>query len=158
MGRFIFEKPQFTDKTPEEKLKQVEDYLWRLTEELEHLPDEAVNGTASGDAVIEQGYIKNGFYRKWKNGTVECWLSKDFVIDSANKYSADYPSLFITPPRVQATLETGDGTNDHSLCLVAYGKGTTVSTPAYRVYAPYYNLSVEGQKITIHFYCIGRWQ
>ena len=167
MAKYLFERPNFTD------IASAKDYLWRLVEALEHLPDEestttnnitntTINTVDLTDEIVEVGTNDGWSYRKWKNGTAECWISKEYTVDSTNLYSADYPSsLFVGAPKVQMTLDTGDSAGEHSLWMLSFGKGTSSKTPKVKVRSPYYYPNDEqyivGQSFTIHYYAIGRW-
>ncbi len=70
--------------------------------------------------VIEQGTSGIWEYRKWSDGTAECWgISSDHTVSTSNAYGSNYyasletlnfPSgLFITKPEANIALQGGDG-------------------------------------------------
>lgn len=130
---------------------------------------EASTGTSQStveDVVIEEGGTgaNNSWnYRKWANGTLECWGR--FYITSMNinrtagqlKYAAvsitdaNYPVAFSTYPTVSIT---GQVTNGNGWVVGNNSNYSETTVGGLFAYAP---TSQTGVGVTVNIYAIGRW-
>ena len=122
--------------------------------------------TGGCDAIVSQGETDGWSWRKYANGTAECWrrvrnAARDVNTQFGSMYYAEcdelvFPFGFYTAPVVNATVESGT-----SLILISWqgtdGNGTTTATkPAsYRVIRP---TAATGVSFTIAYHAIGRWK
>lgn len=122
-----------------------------------------INGS---DVIISQGLTGGWYWRKYANGTAECWRrvkneSRDVSTAFGSMYYAncdevEFPFSFYSAPTVNATIESGT-----ALLLLSWqgtdGNGTTTATkPAsYRVMRP---TTITGASFTIAYHAIGRWK
>ena len=112
-------------------------------------------------SIVEQGTSGNWTYRKWSDGTAECWGAFTFNTGTFSawgqtyvgqtKFQATYPTgLFLETPVSTMTLEsplsavllnsvtsTAEGSSkDHTQSVVAWrGTSAGAATPTVRVYA-----------------------
>ena len=165
MAKYLFERPNFTD------IESAKNYLWRLVEALEHLPDNNDSEYEVVNEVIEEANFQNGFYRKWKDGVAEMWVTKTVTIGNCSKwggnasfiYASDndfgceyYTGLFKSVPRVQVSVQKdSDGTTGKpSVFLATVSQGTENSSPTYK----FLGLSDNMGTATIEIYATGRWK
>ena len=122
-----------------------------------------INGS---DVIISQGLTDGWYWRKYADGTAECWrrvknASRDISTQFGSMYygncdEVEFPFSFYSAPIVNATVESGT-----ALILMSWqgtdGNGTTTATkPAsYRVIRP---TSTTGASFTIAYHAIGRWK
>ena len=117
------------------------------------------------DAIISQGTTDGWQWRKYANGTAECWrrVSQKVNIETewgsvyyGNCEEVNFPFAFYSAPIVNATVESGYG-----MWLMAWtgsdSAGTTLATkPAsLRVVRP---TAVTEASIIIAYHAIGRWK
>lgn len=117
------------------------------------------------DAIVEQGTKDNWYYRKYANGTAECWRRVSQTVDIETEWGSVYygnceevtfPFSFYSAPIVNATVESGYG-----MWLMAWtgtaSSGTTLANkPAsLRVARP---TAVTAASIIIAYHAIGRWK
>ena len=174
MAKYLFERPNFTD------IDSAKDYLWRLVETLEHLPDEkstttsnisntTINNVELNDEIIEVGTSGAWDYRKWSSGIAECWCSytvsptwseyftakwstQDVIFYITGAYNVSYPTNFFNAvPKLQITAE---GSSGATLWLITKSRGTSASSPECRVASA----SNNNTSVTFNFYATGRWQ
>lgn len=113
------------------------------------------------DFVIEQGTSGNWEYRKWNNGTAECWLVNNLYLTGITpvaymngsayySYATAYlPFAFQTQPRIVAEGNLGTGMG---FVNVSSSRGT-------RNFTVYVTGNQESADITIHAMTVtGRWQ
>lgn len=118
------------------------------------------------DAIISEGETDGWSWRKYANGTAECWrrvknAARDINTQFGSMYYANcdevtFPFGFYTAPVVNATVESGT-----ALILMTWqgtdGNGTTTATKpsSYRVMRP---TTITGAAFTIAYHAIGRWK
>lgn len=117
------------------------------------------------DSIIEQGTKDNWFYRKYANGTAECWRRATQTVDIETAWGSifygnceevEFPFSFYSAPIVNATVESG-----YALWLMSWtgeaSAGTTLANkPAsLRVARP---TAVTGANIIVAYHAIGRWK
>lgn len=77
----------------------------------------SINRTTINDFVIEEGVSGIWSYRKWNNGTAECWCVYSGKVSTSNSMSGvyysdataiDYPPIFLSPP----TYTVSGGSNN----------------------------------------------
>lgn len=111
------------------------------------------------DAVTEQGVTDNWYWRKFANGTAECWRrvaqTKAITATWSSMYIADcdevtFPFEFVNNPIVSTSVESG-----WSLILVSQGNISSTKPANLRV-ARYG--SAESVSFTIAYHAIGRWK
>jgi hypothetical protein len=117
------------------------------------------------DAIVEQGTKDNWYYRKYANGTAECWRRVSQTVDINTEWGSvyygnceevEFPFSFYTAPIVNATVESG-----YALWLMSWTGSASVGTtlankPAsLRVARP---TAVTGANIIIAYHAIGRWK
>lgn len=113
------------------------------------------------DFVIEQGTSGNWEYRKWNNGTAECWLVNNLYLTGTTpvaymngsayySYATVYlPLAFQTRPRIVAEGNLGTG----------MGFVNVSSSAGTRNFTVYVTGNQESADITIHAMTVtGRWQ
>ena len=120
---------------------------------------------AGADAVIDQGLTDGWYWRKFANGTAECWRRVSQTVDITNEFGSvfygnceevAFPFSFYSAPVVNATVESG-----WVLWLASWAgtdqSGATLATkPAsLRVVRP---SAQTGADITIAYHAIGRWK
>lgn len=114
--------------------------------------DELASVSSPADYVIDQGVTDDGWtFRKWNNGTYECWISK---ADVTNSTPFTYPIEFAALPII--TL--------NALASSTYQRLINFSSPTVNGFTPvvgYWNnggtLNIGGT-VTVHCYVIGRWK
>lgn len=114
------------------------------------------------NVVIEQGTSGEWHYRKWLDGTAECWGRRRVSVNMSTAWGSiyyglvdavDFPSeLFTDAPMCQVTPEFG-GTLQAAWWAVA-GKATMTSAPALMFCRPL----VEEASYDILYYAIGNWK
>lgn len=129
----------------------------------EYKPWKVINGA---DVIISQGLTDGWYWRKYADGTAECWrrvknAARDVNTQFGSMYYANcdevtFPFAFYSAPVVIATVESGT-----ALSLLSWqgtdSNGTTTATkPAsYRVIRP---TTITGASFTIAYHAIGRWK
>lgn len=118
------------------------------------------------DFVIEEGTSGIWKFRKWKNGTAECWgkIRKSvsgFVNWGGMKTSYNdpipaiqFPFVFKEPPIVTAT-PVYDGFNDYWLSTHTPGRTTVSATPPMEVVSP---VSCDSIYVCVSVYVIGQYR
>jgi hypothetical protein len=96
------------------------------------------------NVVIEQGTENGCHYRKWLDGTAECWARRTLDVDIDAQWGAIYygmvdgfafpKGLFISAPICQATVEPGS--SSQVAWVATSGKATSESAPAVLVCCP----------------------
>lgn len=122
----------------------------------------AVDGS---DVIIDQGTTDGWYWRKYANGSAECWRRVSQTVDInvewgsifyGNCEEINFPFSFYSPPIVNATVESG-----YALWIMSWtgtaSNGTTVTNkPAsLRVARP---AAVTGVSIIVAYHAIGRWK
>ena len=117
------------------------------------------------DAIISQGETDGWYWRKYANGTAECWRRVSQTVDIETEWGSifygnceevTFPFSFYSAPIVNATVESGYG-----MWLMAWtgtaSSGTTLANkPAsLRVARP---TAVTAASIIIAYHAIGRWK
>lgn len=96
---------------------------------------------AAGDSVIEYGTSGAWTYRKWYNGTYECWTRRtiSLAIDAAwgqvfykGITALNYPVTFAQSPYEYVNADGGDG----YFWIGGNGRPTTTQTGTYSLYRP----------------------
>ena len=112
--------------------------------------------------VIEQGTTGNWHYRKWLDGTAECWGRRVVEVDVSEAWGAIFygsisntaypPGLFVDPPMCQVTAELG------SMSQVAWiatsGRSTKDYTPSLFICRP----AKDQAGLNILYYAFGKWK
>jgi hypothetical protein len=129
------------------------------------LHSENVVGPVSQDAgkvtgaVVQSGSGPGGHFRRFADGTQECWVvSPEVVADtqvgsryiSADGWEWDFPAEFISTPTIHATARRWTGPHAHGAMIGSGGFGVNgcrllLST------------EFEGSSGFLHGYAIGRW-
>lgn len=118
------------------------------------------------DSIISQGLTDGWYWRKYANGTAECWRrvkneKKDITTPFGSMFYAncdevDFPFSFYSAPVVIATVESGTALSLLSWQGTDANGTTTASKPAsYRVIRP---TQISGASFTIAYHAIGRWK
>ena len=117
------------------------------------------------DVIISQGTTDNWYWRKYANGTAECWRRVTQTVDITTEWGSifygnceevEFPFDFYSAPIVTATVESG-----YALWLMSWtgtaSAGTTLANkPAsLRVARP---TAVTGASIIVAYHAIGRWK
>lgn len=117
------------------------------------------------DTIIDHGTTDGWYWRKYANGTAECWRRVSQTVDINTEWGSvfygnceevTFPFNFYSAPVVNANVESGYG-----MWLMAWtgteSAGTTLATkPAsLRVARP---TAVTGASIIIAYHAIGRWK
>ena len=114
--------------------------------------------------IIEVGSNSNGNYRKWSDGTLECWGKKDLgtinidsnyggygVVYVSSSYTVTWPVTFASINHSNVTVRGNTTT---------YGYFTNLVPPT--VASQTFSLSrfspLTSQSIAVGFYAIGRWE
>lgn len=110
--------------------------------------------------VVEQGTDGRWAYRKWSDGTAECWQwTASASIQTSRTYGNGYykehsdtfafPSgLFTSAPTTEITVESNGG-------LMYFAVKTTNLS---RVEGYYASVANETRTVYTHIYCIGKWK
>lgn len=118
-----------------------------------------LNGNALKDFVVDQGTSGAWTYRKWNNGTAECWgtlngtLSPYTTINGFSAYegSVSFPSrLFTAVPNVQFQPYIGNG-----FAIPARG---VISTATQCKWVALSNVSAANTAVKIDVFAIGKWK
>lgn len=112
-------------------------------------------------SIVEQGTSGNWTYRKWSDGTAECWI-RDAVneVNFSTKYGNGYyasqltyafpTNIFVSVPMVQVSMQDGGGYGSwFSLAGV-----TNTSLHGY----PYATTQASNINCAIYIYAIGKWK
>jgi hypothetical protein len=110
-------------------------------------------------AVVQSGSGPGGHFRRFADGTQECWVvSPELVADtlvgsryiSADGWEWDFPAEFISTPTVHATARRWTGAHAH---------GAMIGSGSFGVNGCRLLLSTEfeGNSGFLHGYAIGRW-
>ena len=128
---------------------------------------EQVGGSAT---ITESGTSGIWSYRKWSDGTAECWGNKTFTIDfSTTTWGGMYTSgaisgsnitfptsLFVDTPNIQASLLTR---STGGILMAPGGTGTNVASKTQTgVYEICRGTSLSGVGFTICYNAKGRWK
>lgn len=122
-----------------------------------------LDGILKTDMVVEEGTSGIWTYRKWSNGTAECWgtytytSSASYVWVSPLYYSdliprIAYPFTFAERPLEFASIDTT--TNATWLYKESTGTNTTTQTAEYR---PIKVNAFNSNTFYMRFYVIGKW-
>ena len=127
------------------------DFNFNVPVSIEHNP--------IADFVIEQGYYGTGwYYRKWNNGTYECWGTIKSSITSIESLfggnvchgSISFPTVFIQAPVVNYTIHGNTG-------YEFAGKGY-IGTGSFIWYALSNASYAVGNTVNVHCHVIGKWK
>ena len=124
----------------------------------------AVCGT---DSVESSGTITTSagitwHYKKWFNGTAECWARRNVTVDTTGQWGSLYsggisstplPFTFLEPPVCTVTVEKG--TTDHFFFVGSNGQATTAATPSILVFRP---ASSTGVNVNVLYSVHGKWK
>lgn len=177
--------PKIDAPTEQGQISQIKSYLYQLVQQLQWAL-ENLNKSNNTDiaqtmarsqsssnqvaallqnetnVVIKQGTIGDWYYRKWLNGTAECWARRSLSVNIKDSWGAIYygmvdnfafPSeLFISAPICQATVEFGSSTQ--VAWLATSGKATKDLAPAVLVCSP---VTAEAG-FDILYHAIGSWK
>ena len=108
-------------------------------------------------SIVEHGTTATFTYRKWSDGTSECWGNIGIANTSNGAYSGNFPSgLFIDYPTVSVTNWYGkqsDTNRGARNCIVTDGSNSTQLNVYFRKadgtnYTGYFGISI---------HAIGRW-
>lgn len=117
------------------------------------------------DAIVSQGTTDGWSWRKYANGTAECWRRVSQTVNIQTEWGSifygncedvEFPFSFYSAPIVNATVESG-----YALWLMSWtgsaSSGTSLANkPAsLRVASP---TAVEGASIIVAYHAIGRWK
>ena len=111
------------------------------------------------DYIIESGHYGTGwYYRKWKNGTYECWGRIRSVITAVNSLlggsvcygSVSFPTTFIETPVVNYTIY---GNSGYEFC----GK-SSITQGSFTWYALSNATYAVNNVMTVTTHVIGRWK
>lgn len=118
------------------------------------------------DAVVESGTAtKSGVtwhYKKWFDGTAECWAKRSADVDITGQWgslysgsisSISFPFSFIESPVCTMTAERG--TTEHNFFVGSYGQATTTTAPSILIFRP---ASGTGININVLYRVNGRWK
>lgn len=109
-------------------------------------------------SIVAQGSTSTFRYRKWSDGTAECWGKIGIASTSNGLYSGNFPGgLFVDAPIVSVTNwfgQTSDANRNARNCIVTDGSNASQLNVYFRkadgsVYSGYFG-------ITVH--AIGRWE
>lgn len=125
----------------------------------------SVNGVPQNH-LVEQDTDGIWTYRKWSDGTAECWGTSRavtvtidtpwgslFTYDDAIP-SYEYPFAFVSPPVVNITPRKPDETITSNFWLFTGASGTVDHSPSVSVVRP----TEARVKVNVHYYVIGRWK
>ena len=112
-------------------------------------------------SIAEQGSNANGYYRKWSDGTLECWGTKNLGSININQgtgpwysnvFSATWPAQFTVINYSSITnFQGGTGT-----WIIGVSGDASITGQSFRVFsliASYTSIT-----ITVSFYAVGRWK
>ena len=114
------------------------------------------------DFIIEQGNKDGWYYRKWNNGTAECWTTIIYNTDVTQTYGQiftsattplakkDYPFSFTTIPTEHCTCNTS------SAGIMSFEANSTSTTSSYIVWRGNSNSDKSNYRLSI--YVIGKWK
>lgn len=116
------------------------------------------------DSVIESGTITTDgvlwYYKKWYNGTAECWASRNLTIDATAQWGSMYggsvpatglPFTFREPPVCHVSVNAPSST----FFVVSGSSSTVTNTPAVTLCRP---TSVTGVNVNVLYSVHGRWK
>ena len=122
-------------------------------------------------SLVEQGEDYNGWtYRKWSDGTAECWTQKSFTINVTTAWGSMYTSgtisgsniafptgLFIETPNVQVSLSVRSA---GGIIMAPGGAGTNnlATTAQTGIYEIARGTSLSSAQYTINYDVKGRWK
>jgi hypothetical protein len=118
-----------------------------------------LNGSALKDFVVEQGTSGAWTYRKWNNGTSECWGTLNGTLGpytTVNGFAAyeggvNFPSgLFTTVPNVQFQPYIGNG-----FAIPARG---VISTATQCKWVALSNVNAANTTVKVDVFAIGKWK
>lgn len=116
--------------------------------------------TGGLDAIVEQGTTNNWYWRKYANGTAECWRRCSQTVNIniewggffyANCEDITFPFTFAEIPIVNTSAESS-----YSLMLVSRGNASTTAPASVRVFR--IGTVQEAAPIAITYHAIGRWK
>ena len=127
-------------------------------------PWRAIGGT---DSIISNGTITtstgvNWHYKKWFNGTAECWARRSVTLDTTGQWgslfsggisSTPLPFTFIEAPICNVTVEKG--TTDHFFFVGSNGQATTTATQSILIFRP---ASSTGVNVNVLYSVYGKWK
>lgn len=113
-------------------------------------------------SIVEQGTSGIWTYRKWSDGTAECWGKTTTTVNITSAWggiysggnasiSVDYPTnLFISPPTETASYDCSS-----SIMQCYLSTPTATKTRSYQFVR---GAAASNQNITIEIYAIGKWK
>ena len=150
------------------KIKSLYDTIQYLNSNSNLNADDGSEGSSGISGIVESGTSGSWYYRKWADGTAECWASR-VVTDGnwgawgstgllrANFTVPDYPkSLFIESPVVTLGLEKQTSASANNIKFIAVrGYGTITNMGGVSILGAV-AASTDTDKINLH--AIGRWK
>ena len=116
------------------------------------------------DSVIESGVITvsgvDWYYKKWYNGTAECWAKRNLTIDATTEWGSLYrgsvstltfPFTFKEAPVCHISVET----TNNNFFVVSGGSASMISAPGVLLCRP---TSVTGINVNVLYNVHGRWK
>lgn len=124
------------------------------------------------DSVIESGTITTSagiewHYKKWFNGTAECWARRSVDVDATTAWGSGVPMYygtvsntslpftFASPPICQISVEKGTSTSSNAFFVASSGQATNSTAPSILLCRP---TSATGINVNV-LYCVhGLWK
>lgn len=118
------------------------------------------------DFIDSQGTMLGWHWRKWINGTMECWQRKQITVNVTHTWGSlftsgpiaesllTYPYAFVSPPVLNVNLSTH---GVHAGFLMA-GSSQPSSATKTGVYEVVRGVSASNVTIILNYYAIGRWK
>jgi hypothetical protein len=120
-------------------------------------------------SLVEQGTDYDWTYRKWSDGTLECWAKKDFTVDVASAWGSMFTSgaipesnlsfpegWFIETPNILVSLQVR---STGGLLMAPGGVGSnTANATQTGVYEIARGTSLNNGAFTINYQVKGRWK
>jgi hypothetical protein len=114
--------------------------------------------------ITEAGSNANGYYRKWSDGTLECWGTKDLESININSDYGGKGIIYVSATYVVTWPVTFTSVNHSAITVCdgsqSYGYFTSLVPPTTTTQA--FSLvrfsALTNQAIKVGFYAIGRWK
>lgn len=114
-------------------------------------------------SAYEEGESDDWTYRKWSDGTAECWAKRNVTVDITTAWGTglyygnvgefDFPFTFAEAPVCQVTCERGS--SSQTVFLASAGQATTARAPAVIICR---GPSAEGVNVNVLYSVHGRWK
>ncbi|MBR4016931.1 MAG: hypothetical protein IKK11_03865 [Oscillospiraceae bacterium] len=114
-------------------------------------------------SAYEEGKSGDWTYRKWADGTAECWAKRKVTVAATSAWGSaiyhgavsalSFPFSFSEAPMCQITSEFGDSA--HSCFVVSNGAATTAQAPSVLLCR---GASASALNYTLLYYAKGRWK